>query len=219
MKILSLDVSGNYSSIAMLNDDEVNSFTQTHDRKDRPNWDKLFTSIGFDSREDFDSLDGLAFACGPGSYTALRITASFLKAIAEVKTLPLVAISNLESIAQEASTWIDDEETKIYVAIEADTKESYFCNYQKNNNTLKQISVETVLQMDELSDLLNQDDCYFAGTGWPKDAENHSRFLSQAMGSAAPIAILAKKKLETGKDFLPENANPIYLKTPNYKKS
>ena len=73
--------------------------------------------------------------------------------------------------------------------------------------------------MDELSDLLNQDDCYFAGTGWPKDAENHSRFLSQAMGSAAPIAILAKKKLETGKDFLPENANPIYLKTPNYKKS
>ena len=64
MKILSLDVSGNYSSIAMLNDDEVNSFTQTHDRKDRPNWDKLFTSIGFNSREDFDSLDGLAFACG-----------------------------------------------------------------------------------------------------------------------------------------------------------
>ena len=133
--------------------------------------------------------------------------------------MPLVAISNLESIAQEASTWIDDEETKIYVAIEADTKESYFCDYQKNNNALKQISVETVLQMDELSDLLNQDDCYFAGTGWPKDAENHSRFLSQAMGSAAPIAILAKKKLETGKDFLPENANPIYLKTPNYKKS
>ena len=30
MKILSLDVSGNYSSIAMLDGDEVNSFTQTH---------------------------------------------------------------------------------------------------------------------------------------------------------------------------------------------
>ena len=30
---------------------------------------------------------------------------------------------------------------------------------------------------------------------------------------------LAKTRLETGKSFLPENANPVYLKTPDYKKS
>ena len=219
MKILSLDVSGNYSSISMLNDDEVNTFTQTHDRKDRPDWDKLFSSIGFDSTKDFDSLDGIAFARGPGSYTALRITASFLKAIAEVKKLPLIAISNLESIAHEASNWIDKIETKIYVAIEADTKESYFCSYQKNDHKLNPISAEGLLQMEELSDLLNKDDCYFAGTGWPKAAENNPQFLSQALGSAEPIATIAKTRLETGEIFLPENANPVYLKTPDYKKS
>ena len=67
MKILSLDVSGNYSSISLLNNDEVNTFTQTHARKDRPDWDKLFSSISFNSKVDFDGLDGLAFACGPGS--------------------------------------------------------------------------------------------------------------------------------------------------------
>lgn len=219
MKILSLDVSGNYSSISMLNDDEVNTFTQTHDRKDRPDWDKLFSSIGFDSTKDFDSLDGMAFARGPGSYTALRITASFLKAIAEVKKLPLIAISNLESIAHEASNWIDKIETKIYVAIEADTNESYFCSYQKNDHQLNPISAEGLLQMEELSDLLNKDDCYFAGTGWPKAAENNPQFLSQALGSAEPIATIAKTRLETGEIFLPENANPVYLKTPDYKKS
>ena len=219
MKILSLDVSGNYSSISMLHDDEVNTFTQTHDRKDRPDWDKLFSSIGFDSTKDFDSLDGMAFARGPGSYTALRITASFLKAIAEVKKLPLIAISNLESIAHEASNWIDKIETKIYVAIEADTNESYFCSYQKNDHQLNPISAEGLLQMEELSDLLNKDDCYFAGTGWPKAAENNPQFLAQALGSAEPIATIAKTRLETGEIFLPENANPVYLKTPDYKKS
>ena len=219
MKILSLDVSGNYSSISLLNEDEVNTFTQTHDRKDRPDWDKLFSSIGFDSTKDFDSLDGMAFARGPGSYTALRITASFLKAIAEVKKLPLIAISNLESIAHEASNWIDKIETKIYVAIEADTNESYFCSYQKNDYQLNPISAEGLLQMEELSDLLNKDDCYFAGTGWPKAAENNPQFLSQALGSAEPIATIAKTRLETGEIFLPENANPVYLKTPDYKKS
>ena len=219
MKILSLDVSGNYSSISLLNDDEVNTFTQTHNRKDRPDWDKLFSSIGFDSTKDFDSLDGMAFARGPGSYTALRITASFLKAIAEVKKLPLIAISNLESIAHEASNWIDKIETKIYVAIEADTNESYFCSYQKNDHQLNPISAEGLLQMEELSDLLNKDDCYFAGTGWPKAVENNPQFLSQALGSAEPIATIAKTRLETGEIFLPENANPVYLKTPDYKKS
>ena len=219
MNILSLDVSGNYSSISMLHDDEVNTFTQTHDRKDRPDWDKLFAGIGFDSKEGFDNLDGLAFGCGPGSYTALRITASFLKAIAEVKKLPLVAISNLESIAQEASQWIDGADTKIFVAIEADTRESYFCGYQNNNHQLNSIADEAVIQMDELSDLLNKEDCYFAGTGWPQGIESHQKFLSQAVGSAEPIAIIAKKQLETGQDFLPQDANPVYLKTPDYKKS
>ena len=219
MKILSLDVCGNYSSISLLNNDEVNTFTQTHARKDRPDWDKLFSRISFNSKVDFDGLDGLAFACGPGSYTALRITASFLKAIAEVKKLPLIAISNLESIAHEASHWIDEIEAKIYVAIEADTNESYFCGYQKNNHQLNSISPEGLLQMDELSDLLKKDDCYFAGTGWPKAAENNPQFLSQALGSAEPIATIAKMRLETGESYLPENANPVYLKTPDYKKS
>ena len=74
MKILSFDVSGNYSSISFLNNEEVNTFTQTHDRKERPDWDKLFESIGFDSDEGFDVLNGIAFACGPGSVSYTHLT-------------------------------------------------------------------------------------------------------------------------------------------------
>tara|TARA_A100000164_G_C21871989_1_gene755629 strand:+ start:886 stop:1545 length:660 start_codon:yes stop_codon:yes gene_type:complete len=219
MKILSFDVSGDYSSISMLNDGEVNTFTQTHDRKDRPDWDKLFSSIGFDPKDGFEKLDAIAFACGPGSYTALRITASFLKAIAEVKKLPLIPISSLESIAKEASHWIDDAEAKIYVATEADAKESYFCSYEKNNHKLNTIAEEDVIQMAELLDLLEKDDCYFAGSGWPDGAEKNLKFLHEVHGSAESIAIIAKTRLETSEIFLPENANPVYLKTPDYKKS
>ena len=219
MNILSFDISGNYSSISLLDNDEVNTFTKTHDRKDRPDWDKLFSSIGFDSKNDFDELDALAFACGPGSYTALRITASFLKAIAEVKKLPLIPISSLESIALEASHWIDEAEANIFVAIEADTKESYFSSYQKNNQKLNPTAAEGLMQMTELTGLLQKEDCYFAGTGWPKVEAVNSKFLGEVNGSAESIAILAKTRLETGKNFLPETANPVYLKTPDYKKS
>ena len=75
------------------------------------------------------------------------------------------------------------------------------------------------MQMTELSELLKKDDCYFAGTGWPNAEVINSKFLGEANGSAEPIAILAKTRLETGKNFLPETANPVYLKTPDYKKS
>ncbi len=176
MKILSFDVSGNYSSISLLNDDEVNTFTQTHDRKDRPNWDKLFARVGFDSNEDFDALDALAFACGPGSYTALRITASFLKAIAEAKELPLIAISNFESIALEASQWIDEADAKIYVAIEADLKKkAIFAVIKKIKMSLHQQELRVLWRWIKLF-FIKKDDCYFVGTGWPVGAENHLIF-------------------------------------------
>ena len=164
-------------------------------------------------------LNGIAFACGPGSYTALRITASFLKAIAEVKKLPLVPISNLESIAKEASNWINENKAKIFVTIEADANESYFCSYEKNNDEVCAIEEESVITMDLLLKMLDEEGCYFAGTGWPNSIEKHPNFLSQAIGGAESVAIIAKKKLETNKDFPPEDANPVYLKTPEYKKS
>ena len=49
------------------------------------------------------------------------------------------------------------------------------------------------MQMDELLDLLKKDDGYFVGTGWPTEAENHQHFLNQVIGSAEPIAIIAKQ--------------------------
>ena len=68
------------------------------------------------------------------------------------------------------SIWIDAVETKIYVAIEADSKESYFCTYQKNKDELTPTANESVIEMDELTVLVNKEDCYFAGTGWPRPA-------------------------------------------------
>ena len=53
MKILAFDISGTYSSIALLNGSEVNAFTQTHERKHRPEWDELFSRINFDSLKRF----------------------------------------------------------------------------------------------------------------------------------------------------------------------
>ena len=218
MKILAFDISGTYSSIALLDGNEVNGFTQTHERKHRPEWDELFTRVNFDSLKDFDTLDALAFAQGPGSYTALRITASFLKSIAVIKNKPLIPVSNLKSLAYEASQWIDSDNASIIAAIEADKNESYFGSFSKSSINIESTAEESVLSMEELSSYETNSSIYFVGSGWPKNIQDNSQYLSFAKPGAEAIAALAKSELETGKSFDPELANPVYLKTPEYKK-
>ena len=163
MKILAFDISGTYSSIALLNGNEVNAFTQTHERKHRPEWDELFSRINFDSFKDFDTLDALAFAQGPGSYTALRITASFLKPIAVIKNKPLIPISNLKSLAYEASQWIDSDNASIFAALEADKNESYFGSFSKSSISIEATAEESVLSMEELNSYETNSSFYFVG--------------------------------------------------------
>ncbi|MDA9131181.1 tRNA (adenosine(37)-N6)-threonylcarbamoyltransferase complex dimerization subunit type 1 TsaB [Gammaproteobacteria bacterium] len=218
MKILAFDISGTYSSIALLNGNEVNAFTQTHERKHRPEWDELFSRINFDSFKDFDTLDALAFAQGPGSYTALRITASFLKPIAVIKNKPLIPVSSLKSLAYEASQWIDADNASILVAIEADKSESYFGSFSKSSINIETTAEESVLSVEELSLYETNSSFYFAGTGWPKNIQNNPQYLPSVKPGAEAIAAIAKTELETGKSFDPELANPVYLKTPEYQK-
>ncbi|MDA9979752.1 tRNA (adenosine(37)-N6)-threonylcarbamoyltransferase complex dimerization subunit type 1 TsaB [Gammaproteobacteria bacterium] len=218
MKILAFDISGTYSSIALLNGNEVNAFTQTHERKHRPEWDELFSRINFDSFKDFDTLDALAFAQGPGSYTALRITASFLKPIAVIKNKPLIPVSSLKSLAYEASQWIDSDNASIVVAIEADKTESYFGFFSKSSINIEATGEESVLSMEELSSYQTNSSVYFAGTGWPKNIQDNPQYLPSVKPGAEAIAAIAKNELETGKSFDPELANPVYLKTPEYQK-
>ena len=69
--------------------------------------------------------------------------------------------------------------------------------------------------MDHLLKILDEEGCYFAGSGWPDPIEKHPNFLSQAIGVLSLLRSL--QKLETNKDFLPEDANPVYLKHPGTK--
>ena len=45
MKILAIKSSGDRTGISLMLNDEINSFTMDHDRKDRPNWDMFLDNI------------------------------------------------------------------------------------------------------------------------------------------------------------------------------
>jgi len=94
MKILAIKSSGDRTGISLMLNDEINSFTMNHDRKDRPNWDMFLDNIGHKKIFNLSEIDLFAFENNQNSFTATRITASFLKGIATALKKPLILIEN-----------------------------------------------------------------------------------------------------------------------------
>lgn len=100
MKILAIDTSSKICSVSILEDKnliiEKNSNDEkTHSQKLMPLIDEVFK----ESNLCLDDINLIACCIGPGSFTGIRIGVSTIKALADVKNIPVVGITSLESLA------------------------------------------------------------------------------------------------------------------------
>ncbi len=100
MKILALDSSGMTASVAVAEDDillgeyTVN-YKKTHSQTLLPMLDEVVRMIEL----DLDTVDAIAVAAGPGSYTGLRIGSSTAKGLGFAIDKPLIHIPTVEALA------------------------------------------------------------------------------------------------------------------------
>lgn len=100
MKILGLDSSGLVASVAIVEDDVLRAeyttdYKKTHSQTLLPMLDELRDMIEL----DMESLDAIAIAAGPGSFTGLRIGAATAKGLGLALNKPLVEVPTLEGLA------------------------------------------------------------------------------------------------------------------------
>lgn len=100
MKILGLDSSGLVASVAIVEDDVLlaeytTDYKKTHSQTLLPMLDELRNMIEL----DLESLDAIAIAAGPGSFTGLRIGAATAKGLGLALQKPLVEVPTLEGLA------------------------------------------------------------------------------------------------------------------------
>ena len=216
MKILAFDIGSNYSSIALHDDGNINSFTVPASPRQRPDWNYLFSKLELAPNQILNSLDGLSYANGPGSYTALRSTAVFLKAIAFTKNIPIFPISNLEALAWQAKDWMDSLPVEINVALNADQGKFYQGSYSLSSQNIETESSPKICSSEELEKIANKEKV-LVGEGWLLFSDKDN-LLRSVQANASSVASLALHYINQGNHFDNIDVDPIYLSDTTFKK-
>jgi len=216
LKILAFDIGSNHSSIALHDDGNINSFTEPASPRQRADWDYLFSKLELVPNQILNSLDGLAYANGPGSYTALRSTAVFLKAIAYAKNLPIFPISNLEALAWQAKDWMDSFPIEINVALNADQGKFYQASYRLSSQNIETVSMPKICSLKELEKMAHKDKI-LVGEGWFSFSDKVN-LLKSVKANASSVASLALHYINQGNQFDSIEVDPIYLSEITFKK-
>src|SRR5690554_2590516 len=104
MKILAIETATEACSAALLIDDAIleryELAPQRHNRLILPMIESLLAEAGI----KISQVDAVAFGRGPGSFTGVRIAAGVAQGIAFGADLPVVPVSTLAALAQDALT-------------------------------------------------------------------------------------------------------------------
>lgn len=100
MKILAVDSSGLVASVAVVEDSELlaeytMNYKKTHSQTLLPMLEEVKKMIDL----DLSSLDYIAVAAGPGSFTGLRIGSATVKGLGLALNKPIVEVPTLEGLA------------------------------------------------------------------------------------------------------------------------
>ena len=94
-------------------------------------------------------LDVIGFGQGPGSFTGVRISVAIAQGLAYACNLPLVGVSTLQMMAQQA--YQETGATEVFSAIDARMGEIYYAKYAlAADSTMELVGEEQVLKPDNL---------------------------------------------------------------------
>lgn len=213
MKLLVLDTSTEYCSAALWLDGEVRArrvrAEQQHSSLLLPMVDELLVESALSLRQ----LDGIAYGAGPGSFTGLRIACAVTQGLAFGADLPVVGISTLESIAEQAGA------DKVLTVLDARMAEVYWAAYQRDLTGWRCVAAPVLALPDSVC-VPEGGDWVGAGNGFaalgevlrPRLSAQLVRIDDTVMPDAAAMAPLAAQAFERGESTDAALAAPIYLR-------
>jgi tRNA threonylcarbamoyladenosine biosynthesis protein TsaB len=217
-RILAIEAATEACSVALLLEDEVQERFEVAPRQHAalllPFVEALLAAAGL----ALNRLDAIAFGCGPGSFTGLRIAAGITQGLAFGTDLPVVPVSTLAALAQ--GTVRQQGAQAVLAALDARMKEVYWGAFKCDDNGLvNPLGVEAVCTPQRVR-VPTTDHWVGAGSGWDSYADVLAAQCSMASADiyrnqkphAADVARLAVRVFGQGNAVSAEQAIPVYLR-------
>lgn len=220
MKILALDSSGLVASVAVVEDDTLLAeytvnYKKTHSQTLLPMLDEIAQMIEL----DLHTVDAIAVAGGPGSFTGLRIGSATAKGLGLALDKPLVSVPtvdalayNLYGTAEIICPLMDARRSQVYTGI-----------YTFDETGFQVIEPQMAVAVSEIADRLNAlgRPAVFLGDGVPVYRglletlmQVPYRFAPAHMNRqrASAVAVLAMEYMREGRMESAADHSPMYLR-------
>lgn len=153
MKILALDSSGLVASVAVLDEETLLAeytvcHKKTHSQTLLPMLDEAVKNIEL----DLHTIDAVAVAAGPGSFTGLRIGSATAKGLGLALDKPLVAVETLAALAYN----LYDTEGLVCPIMDARRRQVYTGIYRFADHRLETVSGQEAVGIEELLEKLER---------------------------------------------------------------
>lgn len=213
LKILALETSTPWCSVALYRDGEVRADAveagQRHSELLLPMVDGLLRAAG----ESVQSLDGIAFGAGPGSFTGLRIACGVAQGLALGTGLPLAPVCTLMALAQASG------HDRVLSCLDARMGELYLAAYVRERDEWCAI-IDPLLCKAESAPELEGDGWFGAGSGFlVQGAALRTRYAGHLgrddaglIPHARDVAALGAAHLAAGRGVAPADAAPLYVR-------
>ena len=129
MKLLAFDTSTNWLSVAC---GDGTSWHMRGELAGQAHSERILLHVDAvlaEAEWTLQSLDGIAFGAGPGSFTGVRIACGVAQGLALGAALPVVPVCTLEALAHAA--WRRDGMTHVIACLDARMREVYIAAYER----------------------------------------------------------------------------------------
>ena len=213
LKILALDTSTEYCSVALWHDGSIDTREtaagQAHSQLLLPMVDELLQQHAVVLKD----LDGIAFGRGPGSFTGLRIACGVTQGLAFGAGLPVVGVSTLLALAEAIQA------ERALCCLDARMGEIYHAAYIREGGEWRAVH-EASLCPPDAAPSLPPGAWTGCGGGFAAYGEVLQRRYAGCLAEVRPevyphareIARLGARELEQGRGVPAEQALPVYIR-------
>lgn len=220
MRILALDSSGLVATAAILEDEQILAeytvnYKKTHSQTLLPMLDEIVKMIEF----DLNTLDAIAVAGGPGSFTGLRIGAATAKGLGLALNKPLIHIPTVDGLAYN----LYGVDGIICPMMDARRNQVYTGVYRFKDGVFRVVEEQMAISVEELIEKLNAygEKVTFLGDGVPvykkqlvEGMQTEYYFAPAHMNrqSAAAVGALGMEYFREGRIETATQHRPDYLR-------